>query len=209
MNAYHLGLSSPVPILLLLFFVLTCPSNSQAQEMYKALMGEHGSYRSGVGVQAGDPAGISVQLYRGFFCSSENAYATYGVWEFVAGFENLIGLSHASEFEGKPWGRGGFRFEASYLQPLWTKGFGPSTLQIYGGMGLQTGTRNQDGPDGERRNATGANLIGRLEYSPPGFEAGRSMLFVAVHADWKYHRELSHDFQYSGPAIGIRVRKVR
>lgn len=197
-----------VRFILAVWFAVFVVRFSAAQDMYKALMREHNMYRAGVGLQASDPAGISIQVFRGFFCSNSNGFATYGVWELNAGKENMFGLSRGKSIDGNTWLKGGFRVEVNYMQPLFSVGFGSSSVQLYAGLGIQTGTRRQDAAEAKVP-ATGGNGLGRLEFSTAGFESGRSLLFLSVYADWRYHRDFTNNFSYTGPGLGIRVRKVR
>ena len=64
-------MTKPLIIFLSLIFV-----TSQGQDMLKALKREHNMYRFGIGVQASDPLGINIQLFRGAFCSNDDTYAT-------------------------------------------------------------------------------------------------------------------------------------
>jgi outer membrane protein W len=196
-------------ILAILIF-LSISSQVKAQEWYNNLKREHNMLRFGVGLQALEPTGINVQMFHGFFCSGNDSFATYGVWELGVGIENTIGTSTTTAYKSGQWRSGGIRAELTYLQPLITLDYG-FVFQPYIGVGLQTGSRNYTSmTDGDQSStATGGNLLLRLEVGMHGIETGGSILFVSLYVDAKYHKDFAEDFSYFKPSIGIRIRKAR
>lgn len=195
--------------LALLIAFLSLVPEAYSQVMYKALMQEHTQRRFGIGFQAFEPTGINIQMFRGFFCSNEDSYATRGVWELGLGAENVLLTRSNETYKDGVWKKGGFRVDLNYLYPVFTVEWG-IVMQTYVGLGLQTGSRLYENALGDQSTfATGGNALVRLEVAGHGFEAGDGLLFVSVYVDAKFHKDFTEDFQYFKPSFGIRIRKAR
>jgi hypothetical protein len=165
----------------------------------------------GIGVQAFEPSGINLQLFRGFYNNNNSSFATYGIVELGVGKENMLGIidDDRKVYEGGYWTNGGLRVDLNYLYPLMTV-HSPFVLQTYVGAGLQTGTRNYtvSGKE-ESQFATGMNLLLRLEYVTHGIDLGRAVWFFSIYGEVKYHADFTEKFDYISPGAGIRLRKGR
>jgi hypothetical protein len=163
----------------------------------------------GVGVQVFEPTGINVQSFRGFFNDNNSSFATRGVWELGVGKENILGISDQKEYATGNWTKGGVRVDMNYFYPLITVHY-PFVFQFYVGGGLQTGTRLYTSAGKEESNfATGGNLLARIELVTHGIDMGRSVWFLSVYSDIKFHSDFTESFDYVSPVVGVRMRKGR
>lgn len=165
----------------------------------------------GIGIQAFEPTGLTLQFFRGFYNNNNSSFATYSVLELGVGKENMLGIMEDENkvYEGGHWTDGGLRVDLNYLYPLMTV-HAPFVLQTYVGAGLQTGTRNYliSGKE-DSQFATGMNLMLRLEYVTHGIDLGRAVWFFSIYGDVKYHTDFTEKFDYISPVAGIRLRKGR
>jgi hypothetical protein len=197
------------PIVRTLLLLLLINISAAGQNMYKAMMRERTILRTGIGAQFLEPTGINFQIFKGFFCSNNASYATYGVLELGLGAENIWELQQEKSFAGGTWKQGGVRLDLNYLYPLLTLE-GKMVLQTYLGAGVQTGTRNyRTGRSDESDFATGGNAIFRIEAVTHAIEVGNRIWFFSVYADAKYHFDFKEDFNYLTPVVGVRFRKGR
>lgn len=188
--------------------LVTSMTVGHSQDMYKALKQQHTQRRFGVGLQAFEPTGVSVQMFHGFFCSNDDLYATRAVQELQIGAENVV-LGSTTAYKDGTWKKGGLRVEFDYLFPVLTIDYG-FVVQTYLGAGIQTGSRHYENVYGDQSAfATGGNLMARLEVGGKGFEAGNDILFWSVYVDAKFHQDFTEDFNYFKPSVGIRIRKAR
>jgi hypothetical protein len=192
-----------------LSILLLISLSSPGQNMFKAMMRERTILRTGIGAQFMEPTGLNVQVFKGFFCSNNASYATYGVLELGLGVENIWDLQKEKSYAGGVWKPGGVRLEVNYLYPLITLE-GPMTFQAYLGAGVQTGTRNyRVGRSDESDFASGGNAMFRVETVTHAIEIGAGIWFFSVYADARYHVDFKEDFTYLTPVIGVRFRKGR
>ena len=186
-----------------IIFLLVC-INSFGQSS------KRGQGRSfGIGVQAFEPTGLNLQVFRGIFNDNNSSLATMGVWEIGVGKENMFKLAGDKVYAGGNWVKGGLRFDLNYLHPVLSI-HKPFVFQAYVGGGLQTGIRLYQTSAGEQSNfATGANLMARIEYVTHGIDLGRAVWFFSIYGDIKYHTDFTEGFDYVSPVVGIRLRRGR
>jgi hypothetical protein len=194
-----------------LAFFLLIAFAVQSQDMLKALRRQHDMYRFGVGVQLSDPLALNLQLFRGFFCSNDDTYATNLVWELTGGLENVVFQSGKDYKTGK-WMNGGFQSSLSAHYPvanILARGF---TLQFYAGLGLQGGNRKYrvDGSnDISSEGSFGGNASANVSLMGRGIALGDGVWFVTLYGGAKFHKQFGEDFNYLKPSLGIVLRKAR
>lgn len=194
----------------LLAFFISIAVIGQSQDMLKALRRQHDMYRFGVGVQLSDPLALNLQLFRGYFCSNDDTYATKLVWELTAGLDNTLFRSSKDYLTGK-WENGGFQSGLNAHYPvanILARGF---TLQFYTGLGLQGGTRKYRVNDKDIRseNSFGGNASVQVACMGRGVALGNGVWFVTVYGGAKFHKQFAEDFNYVKPTLGLVFRKAR
>jgi hypothetical protein len=195
----------------LLAFFLLLTSAVQSQDMLKALRRQHDMYRFGVGVQLSDPLALNLQLFRGFFCSNDDTYATNLVWELTGGLENVTFQSGKDYKTGK-WMNGGFQSSLSAHYPvanILARGF---TLQFYAGLGLQGGMRKYRAEGSNNissEGSSGGNASAHVSWMGRGIPMGNGVWFVTVYGGAKFHKQFGEDFNYLRPSLGFVLRKAR
>lgn len=194
----------------LLAFILFLSSTLQAQDMLKALRRQHDMYRFGAGIQLSDPLGLNIQLFRGYFCSNDDTYATKLVWELTTGLDNVLFRSEKNFLTGK-WRNGGFQTSLNAHYPvanILARGF---TLQFYAGLGLQGGTRQYRVNDKDilSENTFGGNASAQVACMGRGIAMGNGVWFVTVYGGAKFHKQFDEDFNYIKPTLGLVLRKAR
>jgi len=202
------NLTSPnffLPVLL----TLVLHYSSVAQEMYKTLIRDKKKIRTSYGIQVGEPTGFSMQFFRGKFCSGGRSYRTYLIGELNAGVEHLTNLPRAKFPTGNSWKSGGMRVEANVLVPLHLFMTRSSSVQVFAGAGLQTGTRRYGETGTEVITASGWNMLGRIESTATLMKINRVTAFITLYADLRFYRDFEPTFRYSAPSMGIRLKFVR
>ena len=86
--------------------------------------------RYGIGLQVAEPAGVNLQLFKGFFCSNSDSYATYNILEIGIGTENLLGIVGSKPYADGTWKKGGLRAEVNYLAPKFFRKQNLTTLPL-------------------------------------------------------------------------------
>jgi hypothetical protein len=194
-----------------LVFLIATAFSAQSQDMLKALKREHNMMRFGIGIQASDPLALNLQLFKGFFCSNDDTYATKMVWELTGGLENVLFKSMKDYSTGK-WTNGGFQAALSGYYPvanILARGF---TIQFYPGLGLQAGNRKyrENGVNGIlSENSFGVNLSAQASLMGRGIAFGNGVWFVTLYGGIKYHKQFSDGFNYVKPTLGLVMRKAR
>lgn len=186
-----------------------CLLRVSAQTWYDQLMRQHTMNRFGFGLQAMEPTGFVIQMFKGAFCSGDDTYACFLTYELSAGFENVIAESKRSYRSGT-WQKGGLQAGLNVLYPIYTFANRYLSAQVHVGAGLQGGTRkyteeNLDKTD----NVMGGNLMMRFSYTGRSFEMSDGLWFLSYFADAKYYRQFGEDFYYFRPSLGVILRKVR
>ncbi len=180
-----------------------------SQDMYKELKSQHLKYRASIGLQILEPTGINLQLFKGYFCTGDNTYATSLIWELSLGLENAVLTSNKSYGSGK-WASGGTQASLMIYYPFFTLPLGNLTLQAHIGSGLQGGVRKYETEGmGRTDNIVGGNLSIRSSITGRAIDLNDRIWFLTYFADVKFHQQFNEKFSFIRPSIGIAFRKVR
>lgn len=186
-----------LPVLLIAFTMNTLYAQQKRTSWLQEKRERTGRWRVGIGVQALEPSGLDVQLYRlSQICTGDFSITkkiAIGVW---AGVEGLLFNSLIDKQNSIAWKSGGFRYGID------AKFYLPFKLNPYFGIGVEGGSRVLDG-----NNSFSPDFIVRigLEQKIAGVKLStRSALNITLFADGKLNKCLKADFMYTMPSIGIR-----
>lgn len=134
------------------------------------------TYNFSLGLRVGEPTGVEGHFYLGgTMATKKRSAAFFKSWavQVAYGPENKLPPSLPEEYKDRVFVTGGNRIELNFLKYFY--GTNNYELQLYGGLGLQSGTRHfkfsASQSDTEIRWATGSNIILGLES-----EIGRTFL---------------------------------
>lgn len=187
-----------------------------SQDWYNQLKSEHKRARFGIGVVGSDPLGLSIEIFKGEFCSNGNGYKTATIWMLNLGVEEILKMPDLMEpvdYAGEGEVRaGGLRAEFGLLMRLFSINPDKVTIQMHFGPTFEGGTRNYLSADNINEVSTtdfAANGRVRLTITSSGISVGQGLMFVSFDAGLKYHYVLNETYSYLRPTFGITFRKVR
>ena len=200
--------------ILMLFFVNT---STFGQAWYNELKSEHKRSRFGIGVVAGEPLGLIMEVFKGEFCSNGNGYKAGTIWMLNLGVEHIVtfpSLIKDPLYDNiGPLKAGGMRAEIGVLYKVFSIATKPFTVQFHMGPAVEGGSRNYAPSPFSNETTSNVDVAGnahaRLTITPSGIEVGRGIGFISFHAALKYQYVFNAEYSYLKPTFGVIFRKVR
>lgn len=199
---------------ILLVLTLLISTLSYSQDWYKALKSEHKRARFGIGAMINEPLGLTMEIFKGDFCSNGNGYKATRIIMMNVGIENIVEIQSLQDEQ--PYDEtgkidpGGVRGELGLLLPFFSFPGSAFTLQMHGGIGIEGGSRKYiKGGIATSTSDFAGNGHLRLTITPKGFEMGHGLVFLSFNAGLKYQQVFTDDYSYFKPTFGLIFRKVR
>jgi hypothetical protein len=171
---------------------------------------EHHRTRMAIGFRLFEPSVVSVQFFKGAFCSGHDTYAHKGTVEVYGGTEQFIWKKNRDYKGGKILGSG-FQAGLNYQYPLkclMVKNW--FTFQLHAGAGLQAGSRSYSINERIEKESTFAGMAFlRFSMTGRGFKMMDRYWFWSAFTEACYYAEPGNSISRWQPAFGIVVRKVR
>lgn len=161
-----------------------------------------GRLSGSVGFRAGEPFGLSVQLYHGTTAGNRKSK---GLIDLVIGREGAI-MNLGPHYAPGEWRPGGWRYSAAYFRqvsPRITKDY------LYVGLGLQGGSHNYYRLGKIHKEPFGWGPIGVLHGEIPLGVITLTPQYLyckaTVFLEGIFYTEVKSDFNYLRPAAGLRL----
>lgn len=188
-------------IFVLIFLGIGINTYSQKRQRRAKMDG----YNFSAGLRVGEPTGVEAQWYfGGTMATKKRSAAFFKSWSVhvAYGIEDVVPFALPEKYGNRIFVSGGRRFEVNFLKYFYSTN--NYEVQFYGGLGIQTGTRNFKpfaSAKEESRTASSTNIIlgleselGRIFLNPQRttylistfFIEGRGSIELAPEVGWYY-----------------------